>query len=89
MDKFINLGRVVGENGITPHIGGNGNWFIAEEDTNVPAQGPRGEVGPRGEAGPQGERGEKGETGPQGEQGAAGHVNVSVSGTTAYITTSR
>lgn len=26
-----------GKDGITPHIGENGNWFIGEEDTGVPA----------------------------------------------------
>ena len=34
-----------GADGITPHIGENGNWFIGETDTNVPAQGPTGEAG--------------------------------------------
>ena len=28
-----------GENGLTPHIGENGNWFIGDHDTNVPADG--------------------------------------------------
>lgn len=28
-----------GDNGITPHIGANGNWFIGETDTGVKAQG--------------------------------------------------
>lgn len=27
-----------GENGISPHIGENGNWFIGEIDTNISAQ---------------------------------------------------
>ncbi len=31
-----------GENGITPHIGENGNWFIGETDTNVSASGKDG-----------------------------------------------
>lgn len=31
-----------GENGITPHIGDNGNWFIGETDTNVSASGKDG-----------------------------------------------
>ena len=33
-----NLGYVQGEDGKTPYIGGNGNWFIGEEDTGVPAK---------------------------------------------------
>lgn len=28
-----------GKNGITPHIGDNGNWFIGETDTEMPSQG--------------------------------------------------
>ena len=28
-----------GKNGITPHIGENGHWFVGSEDTGVPAQG--------------------------------------------------
>ena len=28
-----------GKDGITPHIGENGNWFIGEEDTGVRAVG--------------------------------------------------
>ena len=31
-----------GADGITPHIGDNGNWFIGETDTNKPSQGTNG-----------------------------------------------
>ena len=31
----INLGRVVGEDGLTPYIGDNGNWWLGEKDTGV------------------------------------------------------
>lgn len=31
--------KVRGDDGITPHIGENGNWFIGETDTGVPAGG--------------------------------------------------
>lgn len=34
-----------GKNGITPHIGENGNWFIGEEDTGKSSKGERGEDG--------------------------------------------
>lgn len=34
-----------GDDGYTPHIGGNGNWFVGENDTGVPAQGPPGKNG--------------------------------------------
>lgn len=35
-----------GPAGISPHIGGNGNWWIGDTDTGVPAQGPKGDPGP-------------------------------------------
>ncbi len=34
-----------GDDGISPHIGANGNWFIGETDTGVRAQGPQGDPG--------------------------------------------
>jgi len=33
---------ISGADGITPHIGDNGNWFIGETDTNKPSQGANG-----------------------------------------------
>jgi hypothetical protein len=33
---------VSGADGITPHIGDNGNWFIGKTDTNKPSQGTNG-----------------------------------------------
>ncbi len=45
-----------GDNGITPHIGGNGNWYLGDKDTGVHATGARGQRGFRGE------KGEKGDT---------------------------
>lgn len=35
LQKAKDSGEFQGENGITPHIGSNGNWFIGEEDTGV------------------------------------------------------
>ncbi len=35
-------GAFNGSNGITPHIGDNGNWFIGDEDTGKPARGSDG-----------------------------------------------
>lgn len=35
----INLGRVVGEDGLTPYIGDNGNWWLGEKDTGVSSIG--------------------------------------------------
>ncbi len=37
-----------GEDGITPHIGANGNWWIGEADTGVKAEGTDGEPGTPG-----------------------------------------
>ena len=52
-----------GADGVTPHIGENGNWYIGSTDTGKPS---------RGVAGAQGERGNTGPVGPQGPQGPAG-----------------
>lgn len=41
--KYTNNGQgTPGQNGITPHIGDNGNWFIGDVDTNVSASGKDG-----------------------------------------------
>lgn len=37
-----------GKDGVTPHIGANGNWWIGETDTGVKAQGEPGPQGPSG-----------------------------------------
>ena len=34
-----------GDDGLTPYIGGNGNWWIGENDTGTKAQGPAGQNG--------------------------------------------
>ena len=31
-----------GDNGITPHIGENGNWYLGDEDTGKPSRGEKG-----------------------------------------------
>lgn len=40
-----------GADGVTPHIGGNGNWYIGENDTGKPSRGATGPAGPAGPAG--------------------------------------
>lgn len=40
-----------GADGITPHIGANGNWYLGATDTGVPATGPQGPQGLQGPAG--------------------------------------
>lgn len=37
-----------GADGITPHIGANGNWYIGETDTGVKAKGENGYTPVRG-----------------------------------------
>lgn len=61
-----------GGNGLTPHIGDNGNWWIGNTDTLKPARGEQGIQGLRGERGLQGERGAQGDRGIQGLQGIQG-----------------
>ena len=39
---------VPGTNGVTPHIGENGNWWIGTNDTGIKAQGAQGEAGTDG-----------------------------------------
>ncbi|MBR4040608.1 MAG: hypothetical protein IKJ11_11025 [Clostridia bacterium] len=41
----LNLGKVVGDDGQTPYIGENGNWWTGDTDTGVKAQGPAGANG--------------------------------------------
>lgn len=42
-------GEFDGEDGITPHIGANGNWFVGETDTGIRAQGKDGAKGDPGD----------------------------------------
>lgn len=52
-----------GKDGLTPSIGENGNWWIGEIDTGVPARGEDGDKGDPGEDGDKGDPGEDGEDG--------------------------
>lgn len=61
-----------GGNGLTPHIGDNGNWWIGDTDTLKPARGEQGLPGVKGDAGAKGEQGERGLQGLQGVAGAKG-----------------
>jgi len=63
-----------GTDGITPTIGANGNWWIGETDTGVPARGQDGADGADGATGPTGPIGPQG---PQGPQGPSGTLNAS------------
>ena len=48
--------------GKTPYIGDNGNWWIGETDTGVPATGPAGQDGKDGEDGKDGSDGSDGKS---------------------------
>ena len=37
-----------GADGITPHIGENGNWYIGSTDTGKPSRGEKGDKGAKG-----------------------------------------
>lgn len=54
---------VDGKDGVTPHIGVNGDWYIGNEDTGKPSRGERGEKGDKGDKGDTGEKGDKGDKG--------------------------
>mgnify|MGYP004462311981 FL=1 len=58
-----------GEDGITPHIGTNGNWYIGTSDTGIHAQGERGLPGRDGTDGVDGTDGEDGITPHIGDNG--------------------
>lgn len=61
-----------GVDGITPHIGENGNWYIGDTDTGKPSRGATGAKGDKGDKGDTGATGPKGDTGATGEQGPQG-----------------
>lgn len=57
-----------GVDGVTPHIGDNGNWYLGDEDTGVAAKGDTGAQGPKGDDGA------KGDTGTAGVDGVTPHI---------------
>ena len=61
-----NIKGPAGSDGITPHIGGNGNWYIGDTDTGLPS---RGATGAQGATGPAGADGKDGGRGPKGDPG--------------------
>ncbi len=68
-----------GADGLTPHIGTNGNWWIGDKDTGVAAKGDTGATGEKGETGaqgPQGDKGDKGDTGDKGDKGDKGDTGA-------------
>lgn len=75
-----------GKDGITPHIGDNGNWYLGGTDTGKPSRGATGPAGADGKAGGQGPRGDTGATpnlqiGTVTTLGAGEDASASISGT--------
>lgn len=69
-------GGGTGADGITPHIGDNGNWYLGDEDTGVAAKGVKGDTGPQGPKGDDGAKGDTGAQGPKGDPGAKGDTGA-------------
>ncbi len=75
-----------GADGITPHIGDNGNWYLGTTDTGVAAKGAKGDTGPQGPKGGDGAKGDTGPQGPKGDDGAKGDTGPSgADGVTPHI----
>lgn len=55
-----------GEDGITPTIGANGNWFLGDTDTGKPSRGATGATGATGSPGKDGVDGSPGKDGADG-----------------------
>jgi hypothetical protein len=51
----LDAGVAKGSDGVTPHIGDNGNWYIGSTDTGKPSRGAN---GANGSDGAQGEKGD-------------------------------
>lgn len=47
----LDAGVAKGADGVTPHIGDNGNWYIGSTDTGKPSRGATGATGQQGPAG--------------------------------------
>ena len=77
-DAWSNVGQFRGEDGATPEIGANGNWYINGVDTGKPSRGVKGDAG---------------EDGVDGQDGAAatitvGTVTTGAEGSQAQVTNS-
>ena len=49
--NLIAMADLKGADGITPHIGDNGNWYLGENDTGKPSRGATGAKGEPGTPG--------------------------------------
>lgn len=75
-----------GADGITPHIGDNGNWYLGPTDTGKPSRGATGAKGDAGATGPAGPVGPQGPAGVPGKDGAPGKDGSDATVTAASIT---
>lgn len=48
-DELIRVAK--GSDGVTPHIGDNGNWYLGTTDTGKSSRGEMGPQGPKGDQG--------------------------------------
>lgn len=66
-DAIDNINAALkGEDGLTPYVGENGNWFIGDADTGVKAEGIDGQNGTDGKDGADGKDGKNGAAGKDG-----------------------
>lgn len=77
-------GEFKGDDGVTPHIGSNGNWYIGDTDTGISAKGTKGDSGTTPHIGDNGNwyigttdtgisaKGVKGDPGENGKDGDSG-----------------
>ena len=88
LEEYLDRFNQLIADGITPHIGENGNWYIGSTDTGKPSRGEQGVKGDKGDKGAdgapgaKGDPGEKGDTGPQGPKGDTGSAGAN--GKSAY-----
>ena len=64
--SFTYKGTLKGTDGITPHIGENGNWYLGTTDTGKPSRGATGAPGADGKDGAAGTPGKDGTNGTNG-----------------------
>ena len=74
-----------GKDGLTPHIGENGNWWIGDTDTGISAKGVKGNTGDKGEKGDTGPQGAAGPQGPAGKDGDGMDITGATVGQIAKI----
>ena len=70
---LLSLVGANGNDGITPHIGSNGNWYIGATDTGVLARGTNGKDGANGKNGTNGTNGSNGAAGQNGANGKSAY----------------